>query len=194
MRKKHMHIKEPNLLPTEQKLMAMRDDLSTDAAQAWSFSVSYIAGYLNEHVGQTTEVDEHEKEANSSVASEDKSAEMAALMAAGRLEWLLRETRPTLTGRLSERDILYLLDCYQGQICSPDNFDCLASDLCDHFGIEFEDYRTSQISTLVDKLLNLNPLQRLTLADALEQTWHRGLKCENKTPKEFLVTLGIDLA
>jgi hypothetical protein len=54
-------------------------------------------------------------------------------------------------------------------------------------------YATSRISPLVDTLLDLSAIQRLTLADALAQTWHRGMKQENMSPKEFLATLGIDV-
>jgi hypothetical protein len=108
------------------------------------------------------------------------------------LEWLLRKTRPSLSGLLSESDVATLLDCYQEDIFFPDQFNSIASDLCDHLGIELDDYETSGITPLVDKLRRLNSAQRVTLADALEQVWHRGMK-ENLTPKEFLATLGIEL-
>ena len=173
--------------------MAIGDRLSWEAVVAWTFSMSYIAMYLNEHAIQFAKVDDDEDVKTNPEADEESSPNATALMAAGRLEWLLQATRPSLSGRFSERDIVALLDCYQGQIFSPDNFDCIASDLCNHFGIELDLYWPSRISMLVDTLLNLSAIQRLTLADALEQTWHRGMKQENMSPKEFLATLGIDL-
>lgn len=66
--------------------------------------------------------------------SYDQSVKATALLAAGRLDWLLQSTRPNLSGLFSEHDIATLLDCYQGDILYPDLFNSIASDLCDHLG------------------------------------------------------------
>lgn len=124
----------------------------------------------------------------------NRSFEVPALFAAARLDWLLRKTRPSLSGLLSEHDVIMLLDCFQDDIFLPDQFQSIASDLCDHLGIELDDYETSNVASLVDKLRRLNSVQRVALADALEQAWHRGMKQENKSLKEFFATLDIDLA
>jgi hypothetical protein len=188
-----MRPNEQKQAPTEKNLMPIRYGLQFHAQQAWMFSTSYIASYLNAHATQYAKDGEPDNDAASKVTGDAKTFDVPAMMAAGRLDWLMRETRPSLSGRLSERDVGALLDCYQGQILSPDNFNCIASDLCDHFGIELDQYETSRISRLVETLLDLTAIQRVTLADALEQTWYRGMKQENTSPKEFLATLGIDL-
>ena len=189
-----MKSKIQGLALTYEDLMAIGHGLPFHAQQPWAFSGSYILSHLNDHTSQYGNDDERDDKRPSIKSVDGRSSEVSALMAAGRLEWLLRETRPSLSGRLSEQEVGTLLDCYQGQIYSPEEFGCITSDLCDHLGIELQDYRTSSIAKLVETLLDLTAVQRLTLADALEQTWHRGMKKENMSPKEFLATLGIDLA
>ena len=182
------------LSPIEQSLMAMGHGLPFHAQQPWAFSMFYIESHLNDHVSQYGNDDERDGKRPSIKSVGGRSSNVAGLMAVGRLEWLLRETRPSLSGRLSEQEIGTLLDCFQGQMYSPGEFGCITSDLCDHLGVEFQDYRTSSIAELVETLLDLTAVQRLTLVDALEQVWHRGMKQENMSPKEFLATLGIDLS
>ena len=189
-----MKSKARDLAPTENTAMAIGEGLSWEAAVAWTFSISYIAMYLNEHAIQFAKVDDDEDVETTPEADEESSPNATALMAAGRLEWLLQATRPSLSGCFSERDIVVLLDCYQRTIFSPGEFDCIASYLCDHLGVELQDYRTSSIGKLVDTLLDLTAVQQLTLVDALEQTWHRGMDQEGQSPKEFLSTLGIGLS
>ena len=92
----------------------------------------------------------------------------------------------------TEDEIIKLLDCNQGRLFIADRFSSIPSDLCDHHGIEPNNYTASRLKELVDKLLSLDSMQFFALADALEQTWHRGMK-EEQTPKEFLQTLGIEL-
>lgn len=182
-----------DLAPIEQNLMAIGRGLPFHAEQAWIFSWDYILSHLNDHASNYGFNGEHDDETPCIKSVDSRSPKIAALMAAGRLEWLLRETRPSLSGRLSEQEVITLLDCYQGQVFSPDCFDTIVSDLCDHLGIDFELYGTSDIAPLVDTLLDLNSIQKVALADALEQAWHRGVKRDGQSPKEFFATLGIDL-
>ncbi len=184
---------EEKMLSIMQDLMGMRYGWSFAAQQAWTFSVSYIASYLNEHAAQSEEAVEAVNGENANETGDGKGSEVATFMAAGRLDWLLRSTRPSLNGLLSEKDVATLLNCYRGEMFFPGQFECLASDLCDHRGVGPKTYKTSSIAGLVEKLLKLSPIQRVTLADALEQTWHRGMKQEDKSPKEFFATLGIEL-
>ena len=171
--------------PTEQKTMssitqelcAARNGLPFQSDQGWLFSSHCMSRYLQEHAENGMGL----------------SPANAAMMAAGRLEWLLVETRPTLSKLFSERDVMVLLDCYQDEIFFPDRMNCIASDLCDHLGIELEEYETSGFASLVNKLRRLTAIQRVTLADALEQTWYRGMGVEQKQPKEFWASLGITL-
>lgn len=176
-----------------QYLNTIRYGLSFKVEQAWMFSASYIASYLSEHTAVHVKVNDEGSPRGDDKTFHDRSLEGPALLATGRLEWLLRETRPSLSGLLSESDVATLLDCYQGDIFFPDQFNSIASDLCDHLGIDLDDYETSDIAPLVDKLRRLSSVQRVTLADALEQAWHRGMK-EGMTPKELLAALGIELA
>lgn len=189
-----MQTTEVMLAPTEQNLDAIGDSVQFHAEQAWMTSAFYISGYLNDHATKNGADSKHDIEGASKERVGGGSSNVGALIAAaGRLEWLLREARPSLSGRLSKRDVITLLDCYQGHIFSPDNFDCIPSDLCAHLGIELDLYGTSDIAPLVDKLLDLNAIQRLTLADALEQAWHRGMMQEGKSPTGFFATLDINL-
>jgi hypothetical protein len=194
-RKKYMQTTEAMLAPTEQNLDAIGDSLKFHAKQAWMTSAFYASDYLNDHATKKEADSKHDIEGARKESFGGPNSNVGALLAAaGRLEWLLREARPSLSGRLSERDVITLLDCYQGHIFSPDNFDYIPSDLCAHLGIELDLYGTSEIAPLVAKLLDLNAIQRLTLADALEQAWHRGMMQEGESPTEFFATLDINLS
>ncbi len=120
------------------------------------------------------------------------SVEQTLDIASARLQWALEQVRPTLSGIFTENDILMLMDCFQADLFSPGQFNSIASELCDHHGIELEDYESTSLGELVGKLFALDQIQKMALADALEQAWHRGLK-SNQGPEEFLLTLGIEL-
>lgn len=187
--------------PTEQIKMSVAQNLNVsnenpafELEQPWMPSEPCIESYSYENYPELNEN-----------TNEDISAEVAqgkydatdflvtAQMAAGRLDWVLKKTRPSLSGLFSEADVVALLDCNQSDIFSSSNLDRIASDLCDHLGIEIDAYETSDVSTLVETLLDLSPIQRLTLADALEQTWHHGMNQEGKSPRESFEALGIEL-
>ena len=141
-----MKSKVQDLEPIYQNLMAIGRGLPFHAEQAWIFSNDYIANYLNEHSAAPGEAIEDANEAAGNAASDDSSFEVAALMAAGRLDWLLRKTRPSLSGLLSEGDIGTLLDCFQSSMFFPDQFNSIASDLCDHLGVKLDAYEASCIA------------------------------------------------
>ena len=181
-----MRPNEQKPAPTQKELVAIGYGISFHSQQAWTFSVFHIASYLNDHTSQYVKNRDYAEERPNDASGDARASDTAALMAAGRLEWLLRKTRPSLSGLLCERDVIVLLDCYRGAMSFPDQFDSIASDLCDHF-------MASGDGRLTKKLCNLSSALRLTLADALVQTWHCGITQENMSPKEFLATLGIDL-
>lgn len=84
-----MQVAEPKAMSSAvEKLCATPRGLPFHSEQAWMFSSHNMACYLQEHADSGTGL----------------SPNKAALMAAGRLDWLLRETRPTLSGVFSERD------------------------------------------------------------------------------------------
>lgn len=172
-----MQVTEQKMMSVIEKLCATPRSLPFECKQGWMFSSHYMTSYLQEHAD------------NGSGLSSPK----AAMMAAGRLDWLLKETRPTLNGLFNERDVMVLLDCYQGGIFFPDQMNCIASDLCDHLGIELDAYETSGVAPLIGKLRGLTAMQRVTLADVLEQTWHRGMAVEQKQPMEFWASMDITL-
>ncbi len=157
------------------KLSARIEELPFQVQQAWMFSSYNMAHYLREH-------------ANNGAGLNSKNS---TLMAAGRLDWLLQEARLTLTKKFSEADIYALLDCYQGDIFSPDRMHAIASGLCNHLGIGLDEYKISSLAPLIDKLCSLDTVQRLALVDALEQTWHRGMRREKMEPRDFLESIGI---
>lgn len=186
-------MEQKDTLAFTQRPNTYRNGLSFKVEQACTYSELYILSYLLEHRAIHTQASDEGRLRDDNKAIHGQSVEVPTLLATARLDWLLRKARRSLSGLLSEHDVNILLDCYQGDIFFPDQFDSIASDLCDHLGIEISDHETSMIGPLVDKLIQLDSSQRLALADALEQAWHRGMEQENKSPKEFLATLGIDL-
>ena len=178
---------------TTQNLAAIRNGLPFEVEQAWIFSESYIRNYLSEHAPAHVRANDEGELKDVVESCDDRSFEVPALLAAGRLDWLLQQTRSSLSGLLSTQEVAMLLDCYQGALFFPDQLDSIASDLCDHLGLDSDLCSSTPVAQLVDSLIDLTPLQRVTLADALEQAWHRGMKQENKSPKEFFATLGIEL-
>ena len=144
--------------------------------QAFDSSKRYADKYLLEHVSGNAGFDN----------------ERTGVIASARLEWILAEGRAEISGKFSEEKIRDLLTCFQGEIFSPEQFDRIASSLCDDRGIELDEYEETPLAPFIDELRALSPVQRIALADALEQTWHRGLPSE-KTVAEFLSELGIEL-
>ncbi len=114
------------------------------------------------------------------------------VLAFARCDWLLRQYRPGLSGKFTLADITALLDCFQANLFFPDQFDDIASDLCDDLGIELRNYEQTWAAPLIRKLLGLSAGERVALADALEQTWHRAMP-DGKEPDEFFAELGIEL-
>ncbi len=151
--------------------------LPMQSQQALTFSHDYTARYMLEHADNGSGLSWHN----------------AASLAAARYEWVLLETRKSLNNLFSEGDISALNDCYPGAVFYPHQMNRIASDLCDHLGIDVDAYETSDMAPLIDTLRGLDAAQCMTLADALEQAWYRGMKQENLSPKAFFATLGIDL-
>lgn len=154
-----------------------RTQLPFYSQQALTFSRSWAERYTQERVGGDMAFDE----------------QTLGTMASARLEWVLAYTRKELADRFNEADISLLLNCYQAEIFFPDQFRSLASALLDDLGIEMAEYHDYPVAPLIDKLRELKPAERVALADALEQTWYRGLPA-GKSIMEFFGELGIQLA
>lgn len=142
--------------------------------QAWLFSAHHIASYMSTRTASFAGGDEND----------------VALMAAGRLDWLLGETRSTLSNKFTEREIMALLNCYQGEPFFPGQFKDMAGDICDDAGVEVDEWETSGLAPLIRKLIALTPAQAVTLADALEQAWYSG---SGEGPTNYLKNIGIEL-
>lgn len=145
--------------------------------QALTFSADWAERYTRERVGGKMAFDER----------------TLGTMASARLEYVLECARRELEGRFCEAEIGLLLNCYQGEVFFPDQFRSFASDLLDDLGLNVETYDQEPIAPLIDKLRALTPAQRVALADALEQTWYRGIP-EGTAVAEFFAELGIELA
>lgn len=125
--------------------------------QAVLFSDDYTKQYLADHNLPSTGLDERR----------------VTRLATARLEWLLRDARKNLSGQFSSADIVALMNCFQDVLFFPDQVGTIASELCDDFGVEVDKWDQSEIAPLLRKLRTMSAVEKLALADALEQAWHR---------------------
>ncbi len=152
------------------------DNLPFGSQQAFASSHDATQQYLAHHALPSTGLNAH----------------ATASMAVARLDWLLQCTRPKLSGLLSRSDVEALMNCFQGDLFSPAQTMSMTGELCSDLGIEALDWRQSSVAPLASKLLALDAILSMTLADALEQAWHRGIS-ERKTPDAVFAELGIEL-
>jgi len=152
-------------------------DLELEVEQAWDCTSGYILSYLG-------------KRANNAAGLNSRRS---ALMATGRFEWLLREARPRLSGLFNASDVLLMINCYNGNMFSPDQLDSIPFDLCVSVGINLKNYESSDIASLIAKIRTLDRLQLMTLVDALENIWFQPPDIRMKTPQAVLESLGIYL-
>lgn len=176
-----MKTNTPNNL--QSKLEAITDDLCQRAesldfqvGNALEYSISHAARHLSTHA----------------YMDEGQGYLVAGAMAAARLEWLLDTARQSISGMFAEHEIVALLSCFQGNLFYPQGSASMAGALCDDRGIEPDEYKHSEIGPLVEKLLTLEPVQSLALADALEQVWYVDMQ-EGRTVASAFKRLGIDL-
>lgn len=158
-------------------LETMGHGLPFYSAQAFCYSADYVSSFFDEHICAKNGLDQ----------------KTSAILATARHHWLLRKTRGSLNGKFSEGDIATCLDCFQGEIFDPWALESIASSLCDDLGIELDDYQNTPYAALIDSLQALSALECVLLADALEQTWYRGLP-SGKGVQEFFQELGIELS
>lgn len=93
----------------------------------------------------------------------------AMLVATGRLNWLLKAVRPSLSDTFTADEIRQLGTCLgAGPVSSPD-ISNLPGVVLDDLGIEPDAYASTSVAPLVDKLQALNALERLALADAIDR-------------------------
>ncbi|MGJ9417706.1 hypothetical protein ACHAC9_08085 [Massilia sp. CMS3.1] len=159
------------------RLSTLSDDLSFEVDQGWTSSLYHIARYLDEHTYNDECFDDRR----------------SGLMAAGRLSWLLGAARSTLSGVFSEKDIFTLINCYQDIVFSTDQISTIPSYVCEALGIKLDNYEVSCAAPLISKLLNLNALQRLILADTLERIWYQPPMTRTNQIPEVFDLLGIQL-
>lgn len=159
---------------TVENFPAISNRLPFGRQQSWNASTRNMESYLCEHADNGAGL----------------NSEEVALFATGRLDWLLRKTRPTLSGLFSEQDIIVLLNCFQGDLLPPNQVTRLASNVCHELGIEVDEYESTDIAPLINKLLELTSAQQVALADVLEQFFHHGLSGDMR---EFLSSMDIAL-
>ena len=161
---------------TATQLANLHEDLSFEAKQSWTASLCYMARYFDEH----------------SYNDSGLCHKRSAMIAAARLDWLLQESRVTLNNVFTEKEIFILLNCYDVTIFSPDQIQRMASNVCNELGIDVCHHKEHIASPLIEKLIGLNALQQLTLADALERVWYRSV--ETWRISEVFRSIGIKLA
>ncbi|CAN0622832.1 protein of unknown function [Burkholderia multivorans] len=88
--------------------------------------------------------------------------------------------------------MLVMLNCFQAEIFNPDMLSGIATAVFEESGIDFDEWVASPLANLLQTLRSLSPLERVTLADALEQSWYRAGE-DGKTHFEVLAELGIEL-
>jgi len=159
------------------RLYTLSEDFSLEAAEGLTSSAYYIARYLDEHTYNDAQLDDRG----------------SGLIAAGRLDWLLRASRSTISGVFSEKDIFTLINCYQDTVFNPDRISDIPSDVCNDLGIKLSNYEVSSAAPLIGKLLSLDPLQLLILADTLERIWYQPAGRKTKQIPEVFESLGIRL-
>ena len=162
---------------TGETLSAMTELMPLYGAQAIRFSAHDILAYQHQHINEAQELDSYK----------------SALLAAGRLQWVLKHMRKRISGLFTYGETITLLNCYCGELFFTDQLHGIASDLCDDHGVEIDSYQETAIAPLVDKIRALGIVERLALADALEQVWYRCAK-EQRSPQDVLSELGFGLA
>lgn len=113
-------------------------------------------------------------------------------LATARLQWLLQHGRAQLRGRFTVEDVNCMMSCFQDALFFPDQMGSLAGEVAAEFGLEPDDWEQSPLAPLLTKLFALDVLERLALADALEQAWHRAAEGRGG-PTDVLAQLGIEL-
>ncbi len=140
------------------------------------YSTAYTKEYLKSHTNEERGLAE----------------DGAAVMGLARFNWLLEKSRHSLNGVFSVADIELCLNCFRGDLLSPERIRTMASSICWELDIDLDEYGDSEIAPLIDNLRDLSRHQLVAFADALEQMWHRGLPAE-KGIAEFYGELGIEL-
>jgi hypothetical protein len=116
----------------------------------------------------------------------------ALLVATGQLNGLLRLARPNLSGVFTLEDIQVLGTCIGAGPIGSSEIQYFPSIVLDNYGIEPEDYERTRLAPLIDKLLELTPLECLALADAIDQTCYFA-RDESLSLRERFAKLGIEL-
>ncbi|MDC8771742.1 hypothetical protein [Roseateles albus] len=167
----------------EQKISQINSEISStekplpfEYQQAYSFSTWYASKYL----------------AGKTMFQNSPSSSVSAILAVARYEWIIQNSVKSLSKLFTEADVIALLDCHQGDIFIPDQFNSIASDLCDHLGIEIDDYESSDVAQLINKLRGLSPVQRAVLAEVLEHLWNTDMRA-GLNIEDALAARGIQL-
>lgn len=113
-------------------------------------------------------------------------------LAIARLQWVLVQGRSQLCGLFDGHDVQVLMTCSQDEVFSPEEIRRLQASLCDEYGIDLDRHENSRLGSLVEKILGLDRIGMVALADALEHAW-RGVGGEKAVGAEAFEALGIEL-
>lgn len=153
------------------------NEFSSVSGRAWKISIDHMTKYL-----QARDNDER-----------GLDPEKVVWLAAARMQVLHDLTTPSLSGKFSESEIFTLMGFYSGDVISPERWVNMTVELNNYLGPD-EPY-SREMDRLFEKLEGLSALERLTLADAVEQvSYQRGAEMADRlSPKEFLPSIGIEL-
>ena len=176
-------------------LWAVTGKLPDHFHQAWEESIYHVARYISDRKLQAKGYSDDDTKPgfNLKKSQVEVSNENMAMLACARLDWLLSEVRPQLSGLFSVSDIMTMMNSNLERIHSPQYAARIASNICDDLGIDLDAELPDELEKLVNILCKLEAAQSIALADALEQAWYRSEDTKNLSIREFFATLDIEL-
>jgi hypothetical protein len=151
---------EQNISKINSEISSTERPLAFEYEEAYSFST----WYASKHLGAKT------------MFPDSPSSSEISILAVARYEWILQKSAKSISNIFTAGDVIALLDCYQGEIFFPDRFDSIASDVCNHLGIELDEYESSDVAELINKLRGLSPIECAVLAEVLEHLWNTDMR------------------
>lgn len=159
------------------EICLMMKNLPCSALQAWTLSTDGVPDYLNAQMN----------------AHEGLQVEQAMVVAVARLNWLYQKTRRSLSGLFNTDDISALVDCYNGRMFHFAQLDRMAEDFCEYAGTSLTSFHGTKYTKLICVLVDLTPVQCLTLANVLELVSSQLKEAERREIRAAMLAVGIDL-
>lgn len=150
--------------------------------QGYRFTRGYIEAYLDER-----------KNVGASPGQNPVTVESIALIAAGRLEWILSQANHQLSGIFTEAEMTLMMESFKGEVFAPFQFEEMPEDFLEEDKVKtFVNFDNLPWASqeIIDKLKALTPLQHLTLCELIERAHHRG----ELSIREFFKSKNIELS